>query len=248
MKLGGSVLTDKAAYRTPRPDALRRLARELAEVPGLVVVHGAGSFGHVLAKEHRLAEGKGDALAAARVHADVRDLQGLVVAALQDAGAPALAVSTSDVARLDAGRLLAFTAGAVADARAAGFVPVLPGDVVLDASRRWGILSGDVLMIELARTLRPERAVFATDVDGIFDRWPDGKLLSRIGPHEEPFADASGAARGADVTGGMAGKLARAREVARTSAVPVWIVNGLQPGRVRDALMGRETLGTLISG
>lgn len=233
MKLGGSVLTDKATYRAARTDAIARLGRELRDAAPLVVVHGAGSFGHVLAKRHGIADGKGDALAAARVHADVRDLQGLVVAALQDEGVPALALSTADLWP----EKVALRA---AQALAAGFTPVLPGDVVL-RDERWGIVSGDVLMVELAKALRPALAVFATDVDGIFDAWPGGRLLARIAPGDEPFA---GAARGADVTGGMAGKLARAREAAKHC--DALVVNGNAPGRLADALAGRDVVGTRV--
>src|SRR5947208_2272012 len=58
VKLGGSVVTEKAHLRTPRPAAIHRLARELASVrQPLLVVHGAGSYGHILASRHRLNEG-----------------------------------------------------------------------------------------------------------------------------------------------------------------------------------------------
>lgn len=249
MKLGGSVLTDKTRYRTPRLDVLARLAHELASVPGpLVVIHGAGSYGHVLAKEHRLTQGDdGDArrrAAFAQVHADVRALQGLVLDALLGAGLPAVSHSTYDLARLEGGKLLHFAHAAVADTLRAGFTPVLSGDGVLDASRGYGILSGDVLMAELARALRPTRAVFVTDVDGIFDRDPrdaSAKLLRRI---RDDDADV-GAAKGHDVTGGMAGKLQRARDVAR-AGVPVHVVNGLAPGRLAETLLGKETVGTVV--
>ena len=237
MKLGGSVLPDKAQYRMPRPDVLARLAQELAHAQGpLAVVHGAGSYGHVLARRHGLAEGGGDPAAAARVHADVRQLQSLVCGALQDAGLHALALSTSDLG-LDG------IPPRARDALALGFVPVAPGDVVLDAQQRWRILSGDVLMVALAKALKPQRAVFVTDVDGIHDTWPRGRLLPRIGPNDSPFA---GDARGADVTGGMAGKLRRARDVA-AAGCEVLVVNGLVPGRVADAVAMKDVAGTLIS-
>jgi len=55
VKLGGSVLTDKARLRTARRAAIRRLASELAAVrQSLLVVHGAGSYGHILARRHQL--------------------------------------------------------------------------------------------------------------------------------------------------------------------------------------------------
>src|SRR5438046_10254420 len=58
VKLGGSVLTEKARLRTPRRAAIRRLAAELASVrQPLVIVRGAGSYGHILASRHRLRDG-----------------------------------------------------------------------------------------------------------------------------------------------------------------------------------------------
>ena len=227
------------------------MARELASIEDdLVIVHGAGSFGHVLAREHKLADGaSGDAaqrLAAARVHADVRELGLMVTRALHEAGRPALWHGTYDVARLATGRILSFAEAPLVDTLRAGFTPVLSGDVVLDATRGFGILSGDVIMAEVSRALVPMRATFVTDVDGIYDRDPQEKgarLLARIGPDDRPFASG---ARGADVTGGMGGKLARAREVAK-AGVPVHVVNGTAPGRVAAVLSGDETaLGTLV--
>src|SRR3989449_8150256 len=78
VKLGGSVVTEKSHLRTPRPAAIRRLAGELASLrEPLLIVHGAGSYGHILARRHRLNERGGSTpprpLAAAAVQADVRD-------------------------------------------------------------------------------------------------------------------------------------------------------------------------------
>lgn len=252
MKLGGSVLTDKSRYRTPRADVIARLAKEIASSPTpVIVVHGAGSFGHFVAKEHRLVEGDDGAparrIAFGRVLSDVRDLSGLVAGALREAGVPAVQLSTFDLARLHGGDLLHFAHQQVGDALAAGFTPVLGGDGALDAARGFGILSGDVLMVELARSYRPDSAVFVTDVDGIYDRSPaepDAKLLARIGLRDALATD--GTARGHDVTGGMAGKLRRAREVARTG-VPVRIVNGHAPGRLAEALSGGNPIGTVVT-
>lgn len=242
VKLGGSVLTDKSTYRTPRPETVARLARECAGHE-LVLVHGAGSFGHVIAKEHRLAEGKGAPSDVARVRADVRDLQMMLIRALHDAGAPAVACATSDLARMIHGELASFDGGPVRHALAAKLMPVLGGDVVLDAAKKWGIVSGDAIMARLAQQLEPELAIFVTDVDGIFDKWPGGKLVPRIGPDDMPFVAESGAVH--DITGGMAGKLLRARQVAQHA--PVLVVNGNVLGRLADALAGKDVLGTRVT-
>src|SRR2546422_8084974 len=107
VKLGGSVLTEKARLRTPRRAATLRLARELAGVrQPLLVVHGAGSYGHILASRHRLNEGGTTAAkraVAARVQADVRELDCLVVEALNAAGFAAIPIPPSAVLALDNG-------------------------------------------------------------------------------------------------------------------------------------------------
>src|SRR5438309_11583778 len=57
VKLGGSVLTEKARLRTPRRAAIRRLAAERGSVrQPLVCVQGGGSFGDVLASGDRLTD------------------------------------------------------------------------------------------------------------------------------------------------------------------------------------------------
>lgn len=251
MKLGGSVITDKSRYATPRLEDLVRLAQEIAASgERVVVVHGAGSYGHVLAKEHGLAKGDdGSAaqrVAFGRVLADVRELQGLVVRALCDAGLAAVPHSTFDLARLTAGELATFAYAPVHDTLASGFTPVLGGDGALDAARGFGICSGDVLMAELARAVRPSRAIFVTDVDGIYDRDPSeagARLLPRIDLRTDVRTTES---RVPDITGAMMGKLKRAREVAR-AGVPVHVVNGRAPGRLAAALVGGAVTGTVVT-
>ena len=58
LKLGGSLITDKARPETPRLDVLRRLVNEIAEARQaaptlrLLIGHGSGSFGHAAAARH----------------------------------------------------------------------------------------------------------------------------------------------------------------------------------------------------
>lgn len=251
MKLGGSVLTDKTRYATARPDVIARLAKELASAPGpLVIVHGAGSFGHVLAREHRLAEGDDGDMARrrafARLLADVRRLDAMLCDALLDAGVMALPIPTFALGRTLKGDILHFPSHALRKWLLMGYTPVVPGDGVPDAFRKFGILGGDPLMLALAREMRPSRVLFVTNVDGVFDRDPldaHARLLPTVAAHDAPEA---GDAVAPDVTGGMGAKLGYAREIARLG-LRVEMVNGLAPGRVADALHGRPTVGTVVS-
>src|SRR3989442_8768312 len=101
VKLGGSVVTEKTHLRTPRSAAIRRLAGELASLrEPLLIVHGAGSYGHILARRHRLNEGGPTLprrLAAAAVQADVREPDGHVLRGPNPAGLRSITIPPSSV-------------------------------------------------------------------------------------------------------------------------------------------------------
>ncbi|NIV31979.1 MAG: uridylate kinase, partial [Anaerolineae bacterium] len=67
VKLGGSVITDKTRAETARPDLIARLAGEVASALAkqadlkLVLGHGSGSFGHMVARRFGTREGVHDA-------------------------------------------------------------------------------------------------------------------------------------------------------------------------------------------
>jgi isopentenyl phosphate kinase len=197
VKLGGALITDKLKDETLRAHALRETARHLAIAyressasgsggAGLVVVHGAGSYGHFPARKYGIARG-GDlrtdptlrqGLCVTRLR--VSKLHALVLEALVEAGVPATGLppfaapwGPTGGPGVVAPHRSAAACDRIADCLSAGLVPVLYGDCVLDDRQGCAILSGDVLMREVAGALRPQRAVFLTDVDGVFDRPPE---------------------------------------------------------------------------
>ena len=252
VKLGGSVITDKAKVTTLRPAHLNRLAGEIAASGReVVVVHGAGSFGHIKAAKHRLADGYLDDAqlpAVSEVQRDVRALNLAVVDALRRAGLRPVSLPPSAIARLDDGALRSLDLDVFRRYRDLGFTPVTFGDVVLDAHRWFAICSGDLLMLALAEAFHPEAAVFVADVDGVYTADPkrvkSAKLLREIAPASLAAVDTS-APSVEDVTGGLAGKLQRMIAVAGF-AERCLLVNGLKKGRLLAALRGQRVVGTRV--
>lgn len=248
IKLGGSVLTDKAQDEpTVRQEVLDRLAQELAQDDHeIVLVHGAGSFGHPLAHAHGLVDGVDDpetAKGMARVHADVRRLDLAVLDALDEAGRPAVSLPPFGTLGYSDGKPGSWNLVPIHRCLSMGLTPVTFGDVVLDTTRGATVASGDQLMVELTRFLRPERALFVIDEDGIYetppDRGGDGKPLEEVALDDlQALKEAAGGAKGADVTGGMAGKLAATQHMLRYTQ-EVGFVNGLADDRLAEALDGR---------
>jgi isopentenyl phosphate kinase len=253
VKLGGSVLTEKARLRTPRKAAIARLTKELANLgDDLIVVHGAGSFGHVLARRYALNGPASPAKArgAAAVQRDVRALDKLVVDGLLKAGLAPAVLPPSALLGLDDGRPASFEVAPFRDYVHQGFTPVTFGDVVRDRTRGVSVCSGDVLMLELAKAFHPRCVVFAADVDGVCTGDPKRakgvQLLLSLSRADLSLID-FGPARGPDVTGGMEAKVRRMLEIA-SHADETIIVNGNVKNRVRDALRGRIVIGTRMVG
>lgn len=258
VKIGGSLVTRRDALGMEVDDeTLARLANELlGHAHALVLVHGAGSFGHVLARKHRLGE-RGlprtrERMAAfAQVHDDVAALDAIVVKTLKKAGLRPAPVRPAEVAHMTGGEVDRFDLDAFARPLAFGLVPVTWGDAVHDDVDGWNILGGDPAASRIAVGLGASLLVHATDVEGVFDRppaEPGARLLADLSPDDaERLAGTSAGPAGSrpDVTGGMAGKLITSAAAAR-AGTPVLVLDGRAPGRLADALAGKPVPGTWI--
>jgi isopentenyl phosphate kinase len=124
----------------------------------------------------------------------------------------------------------------------AGLVPVTFGDVVSDGRGKFRILSGDTIAYELCRLLRPDRCVFALDVDGVYDE--KGELIANLttGSKRRPKLGPA-----TDATGGIALKVAEAARIAALG-VPASFVSGLKPDEFAKSLRGLRFHGSIVKG
>ena len=244
LKLGGSVVTDKAGECAVRNDRIGECAGEIARRPGvqLVLVHGAGSCGHPQACRHRLDQGvpPGDLAGIPETHHAVADLNRIIVDALRGAGREAVGVHPLGHCVATAGRLQHPDWRPVGFMLSLGLTPVLHGDVVMDTVRGASIVSGDQLVSSLARALSPDRVGLATDVPGVLGG--DGAVVGRIRRGEGKGL--AGGSRSTDVTGGMEGKLGELLALA-DAGVSSSIFHA---SRIGDFLDGRPHGGTTVEG
>jgi isopentenyl phosphate kinase len=257
LKLGGSLITEKAREETPRREVIERLAGEIARATKggshrLVVAHGSGSFGHVAARRHGIGQGPlaADQLAgASRTQERAAALHRIVVAALIAAGARPFSLAPSSCVVAAAGQPVTICEEPLLLALEHGLLPVLYGDVVLD--REWGasICSTERVFRLLAPRLQSSGllirgAVWLGETDGLWDA--DGHTVPRVTADSFPSAlQAIGAPAGTDVTGGMRHRLETALELARLG-IPSLLANGLTPGLLERALRGEAVTGTEV--
>jgi isopentenyl phosphate kinase len=253
IKLGGSVITDKSRYRTFNKDVVARLCKEIADSDrGVIIVHGAGSFGHVMAKKYSLQNGLtdfGQVSAVARVQYDVRELDSMVIKELLDCGIPAVSVPPGSCFVMDDGVLAADNVDAVKYLANLGIMPVMFGDVVMDRKKGFGICSGDQLMEVLCKIFKPEKVIFVSDIDGLYDsdpkNNPNAELIEEVSA--EILKNIDSRIGVDDVTGGVAAKMESMLRMS-TSDRECVLVNGTVPGRLYALLKNEKVVCTTAKG
>ncbi|HNU35784.1 MAG TPA: isopentenyl phosphate kinase [Methanomassiliicoccales archaeon] len=251
VKLGGSVITDKGRYRTFDPDTAGRLAREIARAgEDVVLVHGAGSFGHMLAKEHRLHLGVTEGsqlLGASMVMSDVRELDLEICRRMSANGLRAVPLPPASCASMRDGQLHRLDLDVFRSYLKLGMVPVTFGDVVRDEVRGLSICSGDQLMAALAREFRPGKVIFVTDVDGVFTADPTQDPRAKlIGTVDQKVLDSlPRTERNVDVTGSIFAKIRYMIDMASLTGECL-VLNGKVPGRLEAAIRGERVIASKV--
>ena len=253
IKLGGSVITDKSQYKKFNRDITARLCKEIAESgKSVMVVHGAGSFGHIISKKYRLNEGLldfGQVAAVSRVQHDVRELGLLVTEEFLQLGIQAVSIAPGSHFVMENGKLIVTDTESLKRLATIGIMPVMFGDVVTDRLKMFGICSGDQLMEVMADLFKPDKIVFVSDIDGLYDRDPktnpDATLIEEVTAEDLKNIDGTGTV--ADVTGGVRGKMESMLRMT-TSERECILVNGTVPGRLLSVLRGEETVCTRAKG
>lgn len=262
VKWGGGLITVKDQMKTVRTGVLDALAEQLEdcllEGVDVILVHGAGSYGHLKAKEYRLNEGKVEdgnipsgmtqEQAVDDVRNDMLELNAHVMDALTRRDVSAVSLPPHQWARNTGADFEGDLA--IFESAPRGIVMVTHGDVVpCDGSRQFGILSGDDLVYRLATELSGvKRLVFAMGgVEGVLKEPPNGKddEAKLIAEMSESDLFEGEHMSSMDVTGGIGLKVQRGFQAAKHGIVVV-LVSGEHEHRVKHACLGNEVRGTVL--
>jgi len=247
LKIGGSVITDKSSVSSARKTEIDRISREIASFKkeneiNLILVHGAGSFGHPQAMKW-LKDGF-NAHGVYLTHSSVKTLNSIVLESLNNAGVFALPVHPLSSCVLENGKIIDFQVEQIKLMMEKGIIPVLHGDVVMDRVTGASVLSGDRVIPYLAPILKVSKIGAGSNVDGVLDN--SGEVIRKITP--QGFASINKHIQGSsspDVTGGMLGKVSELLELSK-KGISSRIFNASQEGMVSRFLCG-EDVGTLIA-
>lgn len=257
IKIGGSVITDKLSYKKLNSDTLTSISEVIAKWgQKCIIVHGAGSFGHILADKHSITSGYTEFSqlnGIVQIRIDMGDLTKKVVESLQKNKLHAISFQTSSIVYSQGKENeLSYFIEPIQKALDLGILPVLSGDIIFKQENGFSIYSGDALIDLLVQLFNIRNVYFISDVDGLLIRNSethkmelvdkiDSKQLSTI--ELSDFSDK----KTIDVTGKMKGKINDIKSISQ-HVERVVIVNGFYPERISLLLSGDKAICTTIIG
>jgi len=260
LKIGGSILTNKdSAESEIDSKSLKRIASEIKSSldrsdKQLIIVHGAGSFGHPPAKEYKIGEPfQKDEYPQKRIgfcktQNAVKKLNMLICEAFIEEGLPVVAIPASSFMTATNKRITDGNLNSFKKYLDKGFIPVIYGDVVLDNQLEICVISGDQLIQYLAVNLNPDRVILGTDVDGVYSKNPkthdDAIFFDRFSSLED--LDTLEGTTNVDVTGGMVGKIKELLYLAELG-IEAKIINAEVNDNIFKVLEDEKVKGTVIS-
>jgi isopentenyl phosphate kinase len=252
LKLGGSLITEKARPLTARVEVINRLASEIvaawrsASGLPLLLGHGSGSFGHFTAARagtHHGSRSPQDWSGFVAVADSARQLHQIVMREMLNAGLPVVSFPPSAMLLAREGEILTYHSAPIARALEHGLIPVVYGDAAFDESRGSAIVSTEQVFSALAREFHPDRLLLAGFEAGVLGA--NGQTLEVIRGSDLPLLE-FGQVPGEDVTGGMRAKVEQALAwAADLSPVEILIFSAESAGTLKDVLGGARA-GTRV--
>lgn len=259
LKLGGSVITNKAKPFTKKQDIITRLAKEIHSSRTrnklkLIVGHGGGSYAHIPAFKYQTYKGVIDEKSyrgIVLVQDTAARLNRIIVRALINASENAVSIQPSAGALAYDSRIVQWDINVIERMLEYDLLPVVYGDVSLDLKRDCCILSTEEIFRYLTTRLNVNRIIIGCDVNGVFDKdpkqFPSAKKIPLITPETlTEVYQSLGSSIGIDVTGGMQSKVLTLLEIVNETDIECEILDITRPRVLEQTLNGKKGIGTII--
>lgn len=257
IKLGGSLITDKNKAFYARKAVIKRLSVEIKEAwkmykGDLIIGHGSGSFGHVVASKYETQKGmlnKKSVDGFPLVSKAAKDINNIVIDIFLKTGLKAISFSPLSYTYSKKEELNKIMIEPIQKALEIGLLPVIYGDVIMDSKMGFCIYSGEKSLNLLASQLKSKykkiRIIYCGETDGVYDL--NNVTIKEITSNKYPkIKKLLGKSGGIDVTGGMVHKVNEALEIAKMLMIQTKIINATRKDNLKNAIIGKEVISTDI--
>lgn len=257
LKLGGSLITDKDKTFAIREKIINRIANEiisaLAANPSLqlLIGHGSGSFGHLVASKHGTIHGvhtQNEWAGFYEVYYAARTLHLKFFDIFQEVGLKCISFPPSSMVVSDNRLIVHWNIKPIERAVSAGLIPVIYGDVIFDRAINGTILSTEELFRYLALHLKPKKILNAGIEEGVYKNFPLRTGIIPVIDHKNihKYSIVIDKSDSIDVTGGMKNKIqTMLNMIENNHNLEGMIFSGKEPNYISRALSG-EAIGTLL--
>ena len=188
-------------------------------------MHGAGSYAHPLAKKYKISnglDGTDEQLEAiVKARKQMRELNQLLCNSVTEAGLDCESIIPSKSMNMNhKNEIIDFPKEKFDEIISIGKIAITFGDIVHKKENNVGILSGDTLLLRLAKLYKPKRTFFVMDYPGVVKGSLDAdeieihnkinsKFVNNVSIHNEEDRP--------DVTGGLLNKIRCALQISNYS-------------------------------
>lgn len=259
IKLGGSVITDKSKPFTARPATILRLAKEikaakekLGKDTVFILGHGQGSFAHIPAVRYQTQRGlinSNSINGFCETSFMAIEPNRIVMKEFLKVGLSVATFSPLSFLFAKDQKISDVMLSGIKRCFDIGVIPVIYGDVIMDAKQGFCIFSAEKTLGILARELRKdykiEKIIECGNTDGVYDA--EGKTIPEINSKnfEEVKKWITGS-KSTDVTGGMIHKVEESLKLAKETGFETVLINGNKKGNLISSLLGERIFGTRI--
>jgi isopentenyl phosphate kinase len=252
-KIGGSLITNKNGYCSPRLDKIQEFATLIKsnwdKLEGnLVIVLGGGSYGNAVPLRYGISNSQAgwEKINLLKMTEKMFEWNTVVTSIFRNEGVPCYPFQTSSYCTSSNGTLDTFYLEPIKMCLDLGILPILSGDLTFDKGKTFVIYSSDNVPEMFVEKFKVERVVMLTDVPGIYTLQDTKRIVRKV--NKENFAqilDAAGSSSKQDITGGMNNKLRSMIRVAKKNTTSV-ICDGTNPQNLLEALFSSNPPGTII--
>ena len=256
IKIGGSYITDKTKPDSLHENRIRKIALAISQILNeadldLILAHGAGSYGHIKAKQYQAPKGIHPEFGWQAFYQIRQDMMHMNLRFIQLCAAEKLfpiTVQPSAIIVAKRGKIISINSNIIKQLLELGQIPLIHGDIVIDELQGFTIASTEDILFLLSQSLPLHRVIMISDVPGVLDAQEEIIPVINRDNYNNVMAYL-GAAKGVDVTGGMKKKVEQLYSLIRHNKINKAYILSCESNLIdfKNAITGQMKHGTMIT-